>query len=283
MSLSIHDHDRRKSGLTYVYAVLGRRARGVSVGINLNTNSACNWRCVYCEIPNLTFGNAPACDLALLERELREMLERIVHGDWMTNNVTEPSWRVLRDVSISGNGEPTSCPQFAEVVALVGRVLADYGLARTVQIVLITNGSLIHKPEVRRGLEELARSGGVVWFKLDSATDEGTARLNNARHGMARTRANLKLAATTCTTWIQTMVLAWKGEPPSPHESDAYVAFVGGLVREGVPIAGVHLYGPARLSYQPEACDLSPLPREWMETFARRVERETHLPVQLSP
>lgn len=283
MSLSIHDHDRRKSGLTYVYAVLGRRARGVSVGVNLNTNSACNWRCVYCEIPDLTFGNAPACDLALLERELREMLDLILHGDWMQKHVDEPSWHVLRDVSISGNGEPTSCPQFAEVVALVGRVLADFGLARSVQVVLITNGSLIHKPDVRRGLEELARLSGVVWFKLDSATDEGTARLNNARHGMARTRANLKLAATTCTTWIQTMVLAWKGEPPSAPESDAYVAFVGDLVREGVPIAGVHLYGPARPSFQPEARDLAPVPREWLDAFARRIETEARVPVQLSP
>jgi wyosine [tRNA(Phe)-imidazoG37] synthetase (radical SAM superfamily) len=272
MSLSIHDHDRRKSGLTYVYAVLSRRAGGVSVGVNLNTNSACNWRCVYCEIPELTFGNAPPCDLELCERELRSMLDGILRGDWMEKNVPEARWRVLRDVAISGNGEPTSCPQFAEVVALIGRVLDEYGQTGRVQIVLITNGSLVHKPEVRRGLEEMKRLGGVLWFKLDSATETGMARMNNAHAGMARARANLVLAATTCPTWIQTMALAWKGEPPSSTEADAYVEFVRGLVDEGVPVKGVLLYGMARTSYQPEAPDLAALPPEWMEAFAKRIE-----------
>ncbi len=281
MSLSIHDHDRRKSGLTYVYAVLGRRAGGVSVGVNLNTNSACNWRCVYCEIPDLKFGNAPDCDLGLLERELRSMLDSIVHGDWMQKNVPDERWRVLKDVSISGNGEPTSCPQFAAVVTLLGRVLEEFGLRGKVQLVLITNGSLIHKPDVRRGLEDLARQGGVVWFKLDSATEAGTAAMNNAHAGMARTRANLVLASTTCPTWIQTMALARKGRPPSPEETDAYVSFVKGLVAEGVPVKGVHLYGLARPSFQPEASELSALSKEWMEAFAQRIER-TGIAVKLA-
>ncbi|MBL8857772.1 MAG: radical SAM protein [Planctomycetes bacterium] len=282
MSLSIHDHDRRKSGLTYVYAVLGRRAGGVSVGVNLNTNSACNWRCVYCEIPDLKFGNAPDCDLQLLERELRGMLIDILRGDWMQKNVPEERWRVLKDVSISGNGEPTSCPQFPEVVALIGRVLREFDEARDTQIVLITNGSLIHKPEVQRGLRTLHELAGVVWFKLDSATEEGTARLNNARAGLARTRTNVELAARACTTWLQTMVLAWKGEPPSDAESDAYVRFVRELVSAGVPLKGVHMYGPARESYQPEAAHISEVPRAWLDAFAARVEA-AGLPVRLSP
>ncbi|MDZ4772990.1 MAG: radical SAM protein [Planctomycetota bacterium] len=281
MTLSIHDHDRRKSGLTYVYAVLSRRAGGVSVGVNLNTNSACNWRCVYCEIPDLTFGNAPECDMALLERELRSMLDGILRGDWMQKNVPEERWRALKDVAISGNGEPTSCPQFAAVVELIGRMLEEYGQRDKVQIVLITNGSLIHKPDVRRGLEELHRIGGVVWFKLDSATDAGTARMNNAHAGMARARANLVLAATTCTTWIQTMALARDAAPPSSTETDAYVEFARSLVEEGVPVKGVLLYGMARPSFQPEAPALSALSREWMEAFAKRIE-DAGLAVRLS-
>lgn len=281
MSLSIHDHDRRKSGLTYVYAVLSRRAGGVSIGVNLNTNSACNWRCVYCEIPDLTFGNAPPCDLALLERELRSLLDDVLRGDWMTRNVPEERWRVLKDVAISGNGEPTSCPEFPEVVETLGRVLREYGLAGSVQLVLITNGSLVHKPEVQRGLAALHASGGIVWYKLDSATAEGQARMNTSKAGVERARANLVTAARTCTTWIQTMALAWDGQPPSTVEQEAYLEFVRGLVREGVPVKGVLLYGMARRSYQPEAAVLSALPREWMEDYARRIEA-AGLPVRLS-
>jgi wyosine [tRNA(Phe)-imidazoG37] synthetase (radical SAM superfamily) len=353
MSLSIHDHDRRKSGYNYVYAVLGRRAGGVSIGVNLNTNSACNWRCVYCEIPELTFGNAPHCDLALLERELRAQLDDILRGDWMSKNVPEENWRVLKDVAISGNGEPTSCPEFAAVVTCIARVLGDYGLrakdgsprsdldsaqhaaptntsnsgastarsspgadqpsasgaqssanaarsnasgarssadaarstdttaANDVQIVLITNGSLVHKPEVQAGLAELARVGGVAWYKLDSATTAGQERMNNAHAGIERARSNLVIAARTCPTWIQTMALARDGEPPAESEVAAYVDLVRGLVRERVPVQGVLLYGLARKSFQPEANELSALPRDWMEAFARRIE-DAGIAVRLS-
>jgi wyosine [tRNA(Phe)-imidazoG37] synthetase (radical SAM superfamily) len=281
MSLSIHDHDRRKSGRKYVYAVLGRRAGGVSVGVNLNTNSACNWRCAYCEIPDLVFGNAPHCDLAALESELREQLHDIQHGDWLVRNVPEPEWRVLKDVAISGNGEPTSCPEFAEVVALIGRVLADAGLARKIPIVLITNGSLVHKPEVQRGLKTLNELGGVVWYKLDSATAAGQARMNDAHAGVERARANLVTAASLCPTWIQTMALARNGEPPSEEEQSAYVELLRGLVRDSVPVKGVLLYGMARPSFQREAAELTALPRDWMEAYARRIE-STGLPVRLS-
>ena len=42
--LRVDDHDRDSAGLTYVYPVISRRAGGVSVGINLNPNNACNWQ-----------------------------------------------------------------------------------------------------------------------------------------------------------------------------------------------------------------------------------------------
>ena len=68
--LDITDHSRDIVGLTYVYPVVSRRAGGVSVGINLNPNSACNWRCIYCQVPELKRGSAPTIDLTRLEKEL---------------------------------------------------------------------------------------------------------------------------------------------------------------------------------------------------------------------
>jgi hypothetical protein len=41
--LTTNDHSRESAGLRYVYPVISRRAGGVSVGINLNVNNACNW------------------------------------------------------------------------------------------------------------------------------------------------------------------------------------------------------------------------------------------------
>ena len=61
--LTIEDHRRDSAGMRYVYPVVSRRAGGVSVGINLNVNNACNWACVYCQVDNLTRGGPPPIDL----------------------------------------------------------------------------------------------------------------------------------------------------------------------------------------------------------------------------
>src|SRR5215831_15021835 len=121
MRLTEKDHDRDSAGLEYVYPVVSRRAGGVSVGINLNPNNACNWRCIYCQVPDLVFGSAPEIDVARLEGELDAFLGRALAPGWMEENVPAGS-RELRDVAISGNGEPTSSRQFAEVVAAIGRL-----------------------------------------------------------------------------------------------------------------------------------------------------------------
>src|SRR5215831_3276570 len=104
MRLTEKDHDRDSAGLLYVYPVVSRRAGGVSVGINLNPNDACNWRCIYCQVPGLVRGAAPPVDLARLEGELAGFLDSVVNGEWMAQRVPEGS-RVLKDVAFSGNGE----------------------------------------------------------------------------------------------------------------------------------------------------------------------------------
>ncbi len=73
--LSVSDHNRSFISMTYVYPVVSRRAGGVSVGINLNPNNACNWHCAYCQVPDLVRGAAPEIDLEQVEDpDLREIL-----------------------------------------------------------------------------------------------------------------------------------------------------------------------------------------------------------------
>ena len=134
--------------MKYVYPVISRRAGGVSVGVNLSTNNACNWRCIYCQVPGLTVGKGPAVDLTLLRTELANMLEEIVSGSFLTSSVPEGARR-LNDVALSGNGEPTSSPQFAQAVSTIGEVLDSLGLVGRVKLILITNGSLLDRPAVR--------------------------------------------------------------------------------------------------------------------------------------
>ncbi len=275
------NHDRDSAGMTYAYPVVSRRAGGVSVGINLNPNNACNWACIYCQVPNLTRGAAPAIDLALLETELRAMLADILRGDFMQTRVPEGARR-LNDIALSGNGEPTSSKEFPQVIDLVGRVMGDFDLVGKIKLVLITNGSLIDRPRVQQGLKKMAALNGEIWFKLDSTTAAGMRRVNQTRTPPEKHFERLELAASLCPTWIQTCVFALDGAPPDETEQAAYLALMRRIKKERIPVQGVLLYGLARPSLQPAAPRLSALPLAWMETFAGAI-RNAGLPVKLTP
>jgi len=279
--LSFEDHDRDLAGLTHVYPVVSRRARGVSIGINLNPNNACNFRCVYCQVPGLVHGKAPAIDLELLRRELDSFLAWVTEGDFMQTVVPEGSRR-LNDLAFSGNGEPTSAERFDEIVELVGELMGAHGLLPATKLVLITNGSLARKPHVQRALDRFPALGGEVWFKLDSATAEGQARINGYRAGPEESRRNLAATCRRAATWLQTCAFAWKGEPPSEEEREAYLELLRWTRAEELPLEGVLLYGLARPSHQPEAPELSRLDPEWMEAWGQRIRGEG-FEVRVSP
>lgn len=266
--------------MTYVYPVVSRRARGVSIGVNLNPNDACNWRCIYCQVPGLSYGKGPPIDLRRLETELRTMLDDVVHGDFMQRAVPEGA-RTLHDVAFSGNGEPTTSPDFGAAVGVVRRVLEQYELLGRIQVVVITNGSMAHRPAVQDAFRELSMMNGVIWFKLDSATAEGSRRTNQNAVPPEEHLAKLRSAAELCPTWIQTCLFAFDGAPPSETERSAYLDAVRSLVDAGTPLCGVQLYTVARESHQPEAPRLSPLSSEWLEGFAAPL-RELGLTVQVS-
>lgn len=274
------NHDRDIAGLTYVYPVVSRRAGGVSVGVNLNPNNACNWACVYCQVPDLVRGTAPPIDLAQLEMELRAMLHAIVHGDFMQTQVPE-DMRRLNDIALSGNGEPTSAREFKAVIELIGRLLTEFDLFGKIKLVLITNGSLLSRKQVQAGLRTMAELNGEVWFKLDSATAAGMRTINQTRIAPDKAFERIKISATLCATWLQTCVFALDGVAPSEAEQSAFLQLVRRIRDAQIPVQGVLLYGLARPSMQPQAPRLSALPAIWLEAFAAQI-RAAGLPVKVS-
>lgn len=269
--LGTTDHDRGVLGMTYVYAVVSRRAGGLSIGINLNPNRACNWHCVYCQVPDLVRGSGPRIELERLEEELRTLLGQVVHGDFLERRVPE-GMRVLRDVAFSGDGEPTSSPQFVEAIETVGRVLGEFSIDPAPALVLITNGSLVDRPVVQEGLRRLAGLGGEVWFKLDSVTPEGMRRISSTLLDPQRHIERLRRAARLCRTWIQTCMIAQDGVAPSAGEVDAYLRCLEGLVADGTPLEGVLLYTLARPPHAPEGDRVEALSAEWLRSLAERIE-----------
>ncbi|MGR9046348.1 MAG: radical SAM protein [Gammaproteobacteria bacterium] len=265
--LTASDHDRTVAGLKYIYPVLSRRAGGLSIGVNFNVNNACNWRCIYCQVPELKLGAPPEMDFALLERELRILLSDVLVGGFYDRFHVEKNNRVIKDIAISGNGEPTSLKDFDRAVGLIGRVATELGVLPSSHFVLITNGSLMHQPRVRAGLSELKRFGGEVWFKFDSATERGRKRLNHAVQPLEQAKDNLVLSAGLCPTKIQTCLVDYRGEGLSEIEEAAYLRFLIDLKRRA-PVDTVMLYTIARPSCQPEAESLRPLPVETMMRLA---------------
>jgi wyosine [tRNA(Phe)-imidazoG37] synthetase (radical SAM superfamily) len=258
-------------GLTYVYPVISRRMGGLSIGINFNTNNACNWRCIYCQVPGLMLGAAPAIDLTLLEDELRYFLNEVLNGDFYERFGVDHDKRVIKDIAIAGNGEPTSLKEFPEAVALIGEIATALGIFPQSRYVLITNGSLVHQAKVQAGLKALEAYGGEVWFKLDSATEEGRALINNTAQSCQASVNNLMLSTQCCKTKLQTCLVDYDDQGLSEREQSAYLDLLAELKKNGCQLQDVLLYSLARLSLQPEAAKLKPLGFDVLESFASKI------------
>jgi wyosine [tRNA(Phe)-imidazoG37] synthetase (radical SAM superfamily) len=261
----VSDHSRDSAGLRYVYPVISRRAGGVSIGINLNPNNACNWRCIYCQVPDLKLGAAPTIDLVLLEQELGNFLHELQHGNFMQRVPLEA--RLIKDIAISGNGEPTSAKEFVEVIELIARIKPA-----NLKLVLITNGSLIQRKQVQQGLRRIAQLNGEVWFKLDRASETGMQQINSTQCSMEIVKLNLMTTIACCpNTWLQTCWFALDGKAPSRQEEDDYLDFLNLLIHDNACPKGILIYGLARPSMQSEAPRLSALSSNQLNDFANRI------------
>ena len=215
------NHNRDIVGLKYVYPVLSRRAGGLSIGINFNTNNACNWRCIYCQVPDLIIGAAPEIDFHLLEDELRFFLNDVLHGDFYRRFQVSEHNKSLKILPFPAMANRPASKTFAEA-EFIGDIATEFGVFPSSHFVLITNGSLIHQPKVQEGLKALKAYGGEVWFKFDSATKEGRALINNTRQSCQKHLKNIACRQ-FCATKLQTCLLDYAGQGLSETEKQAYL------------------------------------------------------------
>jgi wyosine [tRNA(Phe)-imidazoG37] synthetase (radical SAM superfamily) len=271
--LTTTDHSRDSAGLSYVYPVISRRSGGLSIGINLNPNNACNWRCIYCQVPDLIRGTSPEINLQQLQQELDEFLSDVINGDFYDHYEVAEDLRIIKDIAISGNGESTSAVEFDQIIKLIAQSISRFILQDKIKLVLITNGSLAHKEVVQSGLSTMSSINGEIWFKLDSGTDDGLKNINNAGLSIERVKENLKIVSALCPTWLQTCVFKLDDELPSMNECESYLQFLATLKEENIEVNGVLLYGLARPSMQIEAPRLSAVSEVWMNDFAEEIKQ----------
>ncbi len=66
-------HDRTFDAYRFVYPVLSRRSRGMSVGVNLNPDKVCNFDCIYCQVDRTSQSETRFVEMDSLLVELRDV------------------------------------------------------------------------------------------------------------------------------------------------------------------------------------------------------------------
>lgn len=250
--LSIKNHSRIFNNLKYIYPVASRRSEGLSIGINLNTNNACNWRCKYCQVPNLILDNPPILDLEILEQELEYMINEVLFNNFIKKNLPK-NLQHFNDICISGNGEATLSKSFKEVVLIVAKLRNKYQL-NSIKTILITNGSQIHKKNIAEAIEIISQNNGEIWFKIDRGNSNDINNVNQVNINIDKVIKNLLLCAKICKTYIQSCWFKTNNKNPSNLEVTSYIDLLKDI---GSNIEGVLLYSTARTPQLFEGANIS--------------------------
>lgn len=242
------NHGRLWRQNRFVYPVLSRRSKGLSIGVNLNPDKICNFDCVYCQVDRRSDSETRFVEAEQMLAELEAVL-RFVESDDIWNderfaNTPEPLRR-LNDIAFSGDGEPTSHKNFPEVVQAVAALKKSFGLD-AVKLVLITNASLFHRPSVQCGLELLDANNGEIWAKLDAGTAEYYHQIERTPIPFQRILDNITDAAQRRPIVIQSIFLRLEDVPPSQEEIAAYCGRLSEIQTAGGRIKLVQIYTVAR-------------------------------------
>ncbi len=263
-------HSRHWAECRYVYPVISRRSRGLSIGINLSPDQVCNFDCVYCQVDRSGSSRSDPVDLDVLEEELRS-----IAGNWRELftlpgfcDVPEPLRR-LNDIAFSGDGEPTAVAVFPEAVQRAVAVHQECGLDDA-KIVVITNACFLERPRVRDALSLLDEHNGEIWAKLDAGTEDYFRTINRARSTLAHVVENITQAARKRPLVIQTLMLRLADQPPSAAEIDAYLERLQGVLSAGGQLRLIQLYTVARRPAEPT---VTPLTTDELDRIADRIRR----------
>jgi len=143
--------------MNYFYGPVPSRRLGFSLGVDLTSPKVCSFECIYCQLgatPHKTTRRFSAIDLGKLKKELRTILKRHPHIDYIT---------------ISGSGEPTLHKNLDKIISVIKKVGRN-----KYPVCVITNSSLLYRKDVRRELKK----ADLIIPSLDAATPATFKRIN---------------------------------------------------------------------------------------------------------
>ena len=271
------DRPRDFLGNRFVYAVISSRAGGLALGVNMNPDKRCNFDCAYCEVDRRVPPRETELDVDVMAQELRKTIAFIRSG----RLVAHPAYHTLpaellqlRQVAMSGDGEPTLAPNFIEALQALVRVRA---LGDFFKIVLITNGTGLHHAQVLRGLDYLTNSDE-IWIKLDGGTQSFLEKVNHTDVPLEKILDNILLVGRQRPVVIQSLFPAIHGEEPPFEEIREFALRLKELKAAEAQISLVQIYSAARPGVQ---SDWGHLPLRVLSQIAQTVRQVSGLKAEV--
>lgn len=145
----------------YLFGPVPSRRLGISLGVDLVPPKTCSMNCVYCECgPTTTFttDRAEYVPTGGVLAELDDFLDRYPRPDFIT---------------FSGSGEPT-------LHSGLGRIASHLKARGAAPVALLTNGSLMDRPDVRSE----AATADLILPSLDAVSDTAFHAINRPVAGV---------------------------------------------------------------------------------------------------
>jgi wyosine [tRNA(Phe)-imidazoG37] synthetase (radical SAM superfamily) len=237
---------RKFHGNRHVYTVLSQRAGGLSIGVNLNPDQRCNFDCIYCEIDRDGRGGSRAVHVPEMIRELQQMLTLVREGrlSELGYEGVPAELLALKEVALSGDGEPTLCPNFREALEAI-LDLREHHPSPAFKIVVITNSIGLNIPRVREGIAQLADEDE-IWAKLDAGTQGYMDIVNRPGISIEAVLRGIRDIGRFRPIVIQSLFPLVDGSEPSDAEIDAYARNLLELKEDGARISLVQIYSAHR-------------------------------------
>jgi len=202
------------------------RRLGTSLGVNLLRQEAkiCTFNCIYCEC-GLNFvadSKIPTPEEVhvALETKLKELKADEQHIDVIT---------------FAGNGEPTTHPQFTEIVDDVIALRNEY--APEAKLSLLSNATMLHRPEILNTLHKIDNN----ILKIDSAIEATAKAMNQPQqpdYSVARVIEQMKEFRGECI--VQTMFLRGNGiDNTTEEEVNAWVEAIKTIMPREVQLYSI--------------------------------------------
>jgi wyosine [tRNA(Phe)-imidazoG37] synthetase (radical SAM superfamily) len=262
----------------FVYTVISPRARGLSIGVNMNPDKHCNFDCSYCEVSREVPATESRLDIEAMVTELQETIQSV----WSGKIRELPFYRglplellQLRHVALSGDGEPTLCPNFTQVVEAIIHLRSRCHIP--FNLVLVTNSSGLTLPGVEEGLRHFAPRDE-IWVKLDGGTQEYLGRVNKIDDSIDSILAKILHVGRQRPVIIQSLFPAIDGAGPCPSEIEEYATRLKELKDGGAAIALVQIYSATRPTHHAEC---GHLPLRTLSAIAKRVREVAGLKAEV--